>query len=289
MRLQDVKDIEIELFLDAMRLRHGYDFSNYSRASLKRRILGLLPALGFDRIVDMLPSLLYEHGFHLHVISLLSVPVSEMFRNPEVFLSLRKKVAPVLQSYPQINIWVAGCATGEEVYSLAILLKEENLYDRTQIYATDINDAALAKAEEGVYPVKLLKDYAGAYLKAGGAFSLENYYQSLYDFGMMDSSLKKNIVFAHHNLVADGVFCEVNMILCRNVLIYFDRYLQGRVLHLLRDSFARGGFLCLGNKESLEFSDVAVDFKTIDFSCRIYQCVPNLPQTSWSPDDMTSL
>jgi len=286
-RKSESLDVEVHLFIEAMRLSHGYDFSHYARASLKRRILGLLPVFGFDHITDLLPALIHDPGFHLQVIAQLSVPVSEMFRDPAEFLVLRERVLPVLHSYPQITVWQAGCANGEEVYSLAILLKEEGLYDRCQIFATDINDVALAKAEEAVYPVATLKDYGENYLKAGGRGSLEDYYHDSYDFGIMDGSLKSNIVFAHHNLVSDGVFCEVHLIMCRNVLIYFDRPLQNRVLKLFHDSFVRGGFLCLGTKESVGFSEVAEDFATIDPDRRIFQFQPKARPASWTPGILT--
>ncbi len=194
-----------------------------------------------------------------------------MFRDPAIFLALRTQVLPVLASYPRINIWQAGCATGEEVYSLAILLKEEGLYDRTRIYATDINDVALARAEEGVFSLRNLKDFSVNYLKAGGRHSLSDYYHAAYGHASMDRSLRENMIFARHNLASDGMFCEVNMIICRNVLIYFDRLLQNRVLRLFRDSLVRQGFLCLGSRESLQFSDIVEDFGAIDADLRLYR------------------
>lgn len=276
-----------------MRLRHGYDFRHYARASLKRRVLGLVAAFNVDRVADLLPPLIHDPDFHLQVIAQLSVPVSEMFRDPPTFKALRERVIPVLRSYPVITIWQAGCANGEEVYSLAILLTEAGLYDRCRIFATDINDVALTKAEEGVYALSTLREYGENYRQAGGTGSLEDYYQASYDFAIMDQSLKRNLVFAHHNLVSDGVFCEVNLILCRNVLIYFDKTLQHRVLKLFHDSFARGGFLCLGTKESIRYSDVADDFQGVDTDRRIFQFQPDIrqePQGSpWERGVLTSL
>ncbi|MEI6557063.1 MAG: protein-glutamate O-methyltransferase CheR [Rhodospirillaceae bacterium] len=289
MHRSELQDIEVQLFIEAMRLRHGYDFRHYALASIKRRILALLDAFRVERVVDLLPTLLDDPEFPAQAIARLSVPVSELFRDPEEFLVLRERVLPALRSWPQITIWQAGCATGEEVYSLAILLSEEGLYERCQIFATDINDTALAKAEEGVYSLAHLREGSVNYRKAGGRFEFETYYQTSYEFGIIDRSLRKNIVFAHHNLVSDGVFCEVHLILCRNVFIYFDRSLQHRVLELFAGSFARGGFLCLGTKENLFPSEIAADFQIIDPKRRIYQYQPKNLHPSpgpapWMPD-----
>jgi chemotaxis protein methyltransferase CheR len=271
MKDTEINDIAIDLFIDALHRRHGYDFRNYARASLKRRVKDLAVSLGFSHVSELIPRLLHDPEFVDKVVPKLSVPVTDMFRDPAVFLALRRQVLPVLASYPRINIWQAGCATGEEVYSLAILLKEEGLYDRARIYATDINDVALAKAEEGVFALRHLKDFSANYLKAGGLHSLSDYYHAAYGHASMDRSLKENMVFARHNLASDGVFCEVNMIICRNVLIYFDRLLQNRVLRLFRDSLVRQGFLCLGTRESLKFSDVGDDFGALDEEHRLYR------------------
>ena len=289
MRHSELQDIEVHLFIEAMRLRHGYDFSHYARGSIKRRIIGLLNLFGVERVADLLPVVLHDPAFPARAISGLSVPVSELFRDPDEFRALRERVMPELRSWPRIVVWQAGCATGEEVYSLAILLKEEGLYERCQIYATDINDEALAKAEEGVYPLAKLRAAEAAYQRAGGTGGFERYYQARYDFGIIDSALKANIVFAHHNLVSDGVFCEVHLVLCRNVLIYFDKLLQSRVIKLFADSFARRGFLCLGNKESLQLTDHAAEFQLIDIGRRIYQYTPHHfnpgpGAAPWKPD-----
>lgn len=268
-----VRDIEISLFLDAMLARHGYDFHHYAKASLKRRIVGLAQAEGCQAIAELIPRLLREDGFLPRALARLSVPVTEMFRDPLVFLTLRREVLPLLESYPRIAIWQAGCASGEECASLAILLKEAGLLQKVQIYATDINDSALAAAEEGVYPARAVAEAEGNYRKAGGIASLADYFHTAYGFSKLADDIRGRIVFAHHNLVADGVFCEVHMVLCRNVLIYFDRNLQGRVASLFHDSLARGGFLCLGNRESLQFTSVADRFKIVDGECRIFKKV----------------
>lgn len=266
------EDMEIHLFVEAMRLRHGYDFSHYAKASLKRRILGLKRIFQLEHVSELIPRLIWDEAMLPKVLANLSVPVTEMFRDPEVFLYLRHEVIPILKSFPQIVVWQIGCATGEEIYSLAILLKEEGLYDRTRIFATDINDVALAQAEEGIFPARKMQEYSRNYFKSGGRGSLSDYYHADYDLVKMDESLKSNIMFTHHNVVSDGVFSEAHLILCRNVLIYFDRTLQSQVLKLMRDSLVRGGFLCLGSKETLELSGVSGDFRVLDAAKRIYRC-----------------
>lgn len=270
-----VEEIEIHLFIEAMRLRYGYDFSQYARASLKRRVLGLRGVFGHEHVSQLLPRLLHDDSLLPQVIAHLSVPVTEMFRDPAVFRVVRGRVVPLLRSYPTINVWQAGCATGEEVYSLAILLQEEGLYERARIYATDINDIALAKAEEGVFAEADIRHYAANHRNAGGTGSLLDYFHIRYGFAKVDDPLRRNIVFAHHNLVSDGVFCDFNLILCRNVLIYFDRGLQGRVLQLFRDSLVRGGFLCLGTKESLDAGGIANQFQTFAKNAKLFQVVPD--------------
>jgi len=267
----DLQDLEIQLFLEALALRHGYDFRRYAKASLKRRVRGLAETEGVREISDMIPRLLQDEGFLPSVLSHLSVPVSEMFRDPAVFLALRRGVLPLLDSYPRISIWLPGCATGEEPYSLAIMLQEEGLLHKAQIYATDINDAALAKAEEGIYPEKTVTAMAAAYLAAGGRKSLSDYFHTAYNFSKIDDQIRKSIVFAHHNLVADGVFCETHLVLCRNVLIYFERQLQNRVLELFHEGLVRGGYLCLGNRESLSFTSCENLFRPLDRKHRIFK------------------
>ncbi len=248
-------NVETKLLIEALRLRYGYDFTHYAGASLRRRVAALPSTLGLPSISDIIPKLVHDESFLSLVLSHLSVPVTAMFRDPDVFLNIRKEIIPFLRSYPQIKVWQAGSATGEEAYSLAILLEEEGLYDRTQIYSTDINDIALAKAEEGVFPSKLLKEYEHNYRLAGGKADFSSYYTEKYNFFRMSDVIRRNIVFSHHNLVSDGVFCEVHLILCRNVLIYFDRPLQNRVFNLFFEALRYGGFLCLGTRESIRFSE----------------------------------
>lgn len=268
---EEIEDIEVDAFIQAMSRRHGYDFSGYAPSSLKRRVLALVQALGVPHVGDLTTRLLRDDTLVPTVIAKLSVPVSEMFRNPAVFRKLRDEVFPVLASYPQINIWQAGCAHGQEVYSLAIMLKEAGLYDRCQIYATDFSDEALARAQEGIFPIRDARLYSESYLAAGGRRSLSDYYHARYDFMKLDERLKERVTFANHNLVCDGVFCETQLILCRNVLIYFSDSLQDRVLGLFRSSLTRGGFLCLGNRESIRFAPSARDFIPLDADLRLYR------------------
>lgn len=269
-----LEDIEIELFVRALKLRHGYDFTQYAPASLKRRVLQLVHAQGADTVSALTTRVLHEQDFLPVVLEGLSVPVSEMFRDPDVFLALREQVFPVLASYPQINIWQAGCAHGQEVYSLAILLEEAGLYDRTQIYATDFNESALRHAQEGIYPSREAQLWSRNYLAAGGSHTLADYYSARYELIKLDQRLRRNVIFANHNLVTDEVFCEAHLVLCRNVLIYFSDPLQDRTLALFRDSLVRGGFLCLGTRESLDFAPSASDFKPVDAARRIYRLGP---------------
>jgi len=272
----DAEDIELELFVQALKLRHGYDFSQYARASLKRRVNDLVKNAELGTISALTSRVVHDEAFLPQVIAGISVPVSEMFRNPEIFKALSAEVFPVLASYPHINIWQAGCARGEEVYSLAILLEEAGLYDRTQIYATDFNDHVLHVAQEGIFSVHEARLYAQNYLAAGGKHTLSHYWHARYERVKLDERLKRNITFANHNLVADGVFCEAHLILCRNVLIYFTNTLQDQVLGLFRDSLVRGGFLALGNKESIHFSANAREFLAFNSAARIFRLGPSV-------------
>ena len=219
----------------------------------------------------MIPKLLYDDDFAQAAIFDFSIAVTEMFRDPDFYQSVRRNVVPYLKTYPFVKIWHAGCATGEEVYSLAILLQEEGVYDRATIFATDFNDGVLDKAKEGIYALKDIRQYTSNYQKAGGTRSFADYYHAQYELAIMNQGLKDNITFASHNLVTDGVFGEMHLIFCRNVLIYFDRMLQNRVLGLFADSLNYGGFLGLGSKETLQFSEVAKYFKVIDDHTKIYQ------------------
>jgi chemotaxis protein methyltransferase CheR len=265
------EDVEIDLFVRALQARHGYDFSRYAPGSLRRRILNLVASAGCRSITELIGRVLREDALMPEIIAGLSVPVSEMFRNPSVFRALRDEVFPVLDSYPVINIWQAGCAFGQEVYSLAILLEEAGLYDRCQIFATDFSDAALVRAQEGIFPTRDVRTYSENYLAAGGKRSLSDYYHARYEFMKLDQSLQRNVTFANHNLVCDGVFCEAHLVLCRNVLIYFTDPLQDQALALFRDTLVRNGFLCLGNGENIDHARSARDFVAVNAQARIYR------------------
>ena len=273
MHVSDRQDIELALFQQALKLRHGYDFSGYAPASFKRRVLNLQAAVGADSISRLTERLIHEDAFIREVIERLSVPVSEMFRDPRTFRHLREDVMPWLSTFPAINVWQAGCAHGEEVYSLAIILKECGLYERAHVFATDFSDAALMRAEEGIYPMREARLFSDNYLKSGGTGSLSDWYTARYRHIKLDESLKARITFANHNLAADGVFGEMQLILCRNVLIYFNDDLQERVLGLFRDSLARGGFLCLGNRETLARTGVEDDFAQLTPGLPLYRRV----------------
>lgn len=264
----------LDLFVQALHTCHGYDFSGYARASLKRRAEQLAADLGVAGVGHLIPRLIYEPALLGDVIARLSVPVSEMFRDPDVFAALREQVLPVLASHPRINIWQAGCAQGEEAYSMAILAEEAGLLSRCRLYATDINDQALARGAEGIYTAAQIAGFASNYASAGGQADFANYYRSRYDLICMRRTLRDRVVFAHHNLVTDGVFAETHLIMCRNVLIYFSRELKERVLKLFADSLVRGGYLVLGSRETLQFSAVAECFETISEAYRIYRLKP---------------
>jgi chemotaxis protein methyltransferase CheR len=271
MKKLENKDIEIQMLLEAIYLKYGFDFRSYARASVKRRILHRLVNSGMENISAMQHRILNDADFFNTLLLDLSINFSEMFRDPSFYLALRKKVIPVLKTFPFIKIWNAGCSSGEEVYSTAILLKEEGLYKRSQIYATDFNDVILQKAKEGIFPVDRIKEYTTNYQKSGGKKSFADYYNAKYEYAAISQSLKKNIVFANHNLVTDGVFGEMNLIMCRNVLIYFNRELQNHVFQLFHSSMTRYGFLCLGSKEDLNFSNVRDSFENFDKKEKIYK------------------
>lgn len=269
--LKENENIEIELFLQAIYMKFGYDFRNYGKAHIKRRVRHRLSVSDFDSVSELIHKMLYDPVFYQEVLQDLSITVTEMFRDPDFYLAVRKEVVPLLKTYPFIKIWHAGCATGEEVYSMAILLKEEGLLRRSQIYATDFNQMALQKARNGIYPVERIKEYTQNYQKSGGRASFSDYYNARYESVILNESLKENIVFADHNLVTDGVFGEMNLVICRNVMIYFDKELQNKVIKLFYDSLVAGGFLCLGSKESLRFADYAPKFDITTEIQKIYR------------------
>lgn len=267
----DNEDIEISLILDAVKLKHGYDFTNYAHASMKRRLKKIMEDNHLKTISDMIPLIIYDYDFFRDFLHNVTVNVTEMFRDPLFFLSIRNTVIPYLKTYPFIKIWAAGISTGEELYSLSILLKEEGIKDNFIIYATDFNDNVLEIAKKGIYPAADMKLHTANYQKSGGKESFADYYHADYDSVIFDSLLKKNVVFANHNLVTDGVFGEMNMIICRNVLIYFNKVLQDHVLELFSKSLRINGFLCLGTKESLEFSSITSLYEPVDKNARIFK------------------
>ena len=264
-------DIEIRLLIEAVFLRYGHDFRDYAPASMKRRVLQAQARMGMASISALQESVLHDAAEFAVLLQYLTVPVSEMFRDPAYFLALRRHVVPVLRTYPSIKIWVAGCSTGEEPYSLAILLKEEDLLERTILYATDINHASLDKARAGIFSLDHMQSFTRNYQKAGGTRSFSDYYTAAYGGALFDKSLRDSITFADHSLATDAVFSETQLVSCRNVLIYFNRKLQDRALGLFHESLSHRGFLGLGSKETLDFSAYAERFEAVSRPERIYR------------------
>lgn len=266
-----IEDLEISLLLEALYQRFHYDFRNYSKASVKRRLKQLKERLGFGNYSAMLEGLLHDDAIFPQVISYLTVQVSEMFRDPSYFRALREEVVPHLRTYPSLKVWVAGCSSGEEFYSLAILFREEGLEQRTLFYATDINPGALDAAASGVYNLDRIRGFTENHQRSGGRSSLSDYYTAAYGKASFDRTLRERVVFSDHSLVTDAVFGEMHLISCRNVLIYFDGALQDRTLKLFSDSLARKGFLGLGSRESLRFSSQSASFQDFVPEEKIFQ------------------
>jgi len=264
-------DTEIDALLIAIEQAYGYDFSNYSRAHIRRRVQNRLKLSGIDSVSQLQHMVLYDNEFAIIFLHDLSIRVTEMFRDPEFYLAVRELVIPLLKTWSHLRIWHAGCSTGEEVYSMAILLKEEGLYDRVQIYATDFNHKALEQAKAGIYRRDQIKLYARNYQNSGAKGSFSDYYYADHDAAIMDRDLKKNIIWANHNLVTDSDFAEMHMILCRNVMIYFNRDLQRRVHGLFHKSLVNGGVLGLGSRETIQFSSHEKAYEPIDKKLRIYK------------------
>jgi chemotaxis protein methyltransferase CheR len=271
MNQAETENIEIDLLLDAVFRKYGYDFRSYSRASVKRRIVKIMDTAGINRITDLIHASLRDKDVFEIMLRALSINVTEMFRDPTFFLAVRRTVIPDFKTRDHIKVWHAGCATGEEAYSMAIMLKETGLLKRCQIYATDMNKIVLNSAKDGIYPLERIKEYTANYQRAGGECSFGDYYVARYDSVILEKSLKANITFAEHNLTIDGVFGEMDMIVCRNVLIYFNRDLQDHVLGLFVDSLAPGGILCLGSKESIAFSPHSAKFEVMVDREKIYR------------------
>lgn len=270
-RNDPIEELEVDLLLEAVHRHHGYDFRDYARTSIRRRIWKLVRAERLDSISALQGRILHDPAAWERFVQGISVHVSAMFRDPHFFRAFRRHAIPVLRTYPFIRIWQAGCSLGEEAYSLAILLMEEGLYDRSLIYATDINEATLRQAREGIYPAEVMQKYTQNYLQAGGARTFSEYYTARYEFAIMRPSLHQNIVFSQHNLVSDGAFNEFNVVLCRNVMIYFNRALQERTHRLLHGSLSMFGLLGLGAKESMQFLPLQDAYEQFEPGEKLYR------------------
>ncbi len=267
----DHAEADLHLLMQAIYSQYSYDFRDYAGASQKRRVIKALAQLGYPTIPALQVAVEQDPAVFMQLLQYLTIPVSEMFRDPSFFLALRQQVMPVLRTYPSLKIWVAGCSTGEEVYSLAILLKEEGLLARSLIYATDINPKSLAKARQGIFSLASIQGHTANYQAAGGLQAFSDYYTAAYDAAIFDKSLRDNVTFADHSLATDSVFSETQLVLCRNVLIYFNKKLQDRALGLFHESLSHRGFMGLGSKESIDFSGYAERFEPLDRPERIFR------------------
>ncbi|MEC0172289.1 protein-glutamate O-methyltransferase CheR [Paenibacillus graminis] len=268
---QELEQIEIELLLSGVHRFYGYDFRNYALPSLKRRIWHHVHAENVPTISALQEKVLHDRACFERFVYSLSIPVTEMFRDPGLFLTFRQKVIPLLRTYPYIRIWHAGCSTGEEVYSMAILLHEEGLYDKARIYATDMNARSLQQAKEGVYEISKMRQYTKNYMEAGGTRAFSEYYTAKYNSVILQPYLRKNIIFAEHNLATDTSFNEFNVIFCRNVMIYFNDELRDHVHGLFQESLSRFGVLVLGSKESIHFTRYSDSYEPLDRVEKIYR------------------
>jgi chemotaxis protein methyltransferase CheR len=266
----ELTELELDLFLEAFYRRYRHDFRRYARPTLRRRLLQALEHFGCQSLSLLQHLVLRDPNKAAEMLGYLTVQVSDLFRDPTYYLALRQRVLPVLATYPSLKIWVAGCGAGEELYSLAILLEEEGLLRRTLLYATDVNQEALRRAELGVYALDRARAFSENYQLGGGKASLSDYYTSAYDGIVFERRLRENVVFSDHSLATDSVFAEVQLVCCRNVLIYFDAELKERAVALFRDSLVRKGFLALGARENLRSTSSAEDFVVIDRAHRIY-------------------
>jgi chemotaxis protein methyltransferase CheR len=269
--LHDLETLEIELLLIGLARRYGYDFRGYAPASLKRRVHHAMAALDVRTVSELQDRVLHDEVALARFLKSLTVHVTAMFRDPDFYKTLRKQVIPQLRTYPFVRIWHAGCSTGEEVYSMAILLEEEGLYDRARLYATDISEAALDRARRGIYSVELMRKYTDGYHRSGGTSDFSRYYVADGEHAILSSNLKRNIVFSPHNLASDSSFNEFNVVLCRNVMIYFGGELRDRATKLLHDSLVRFGYLALGKKESVDPTPLANRFEALPGDQRIYK------------------
>ena len=268
-----IEEIELALLLEGVFRLYGFDFREYAPASLRRRVWRRVQAEGLSTISGLTERLLHDRATMERLLLDLSINVTAMFRDPTFYVAFREQVVPLLRTYPYTRIWVAGCSTGEEVYSLAILLAEEGLYERTRIYATDINESVLERARTGVFPLDKMQEYTQNYIRAGGTRAFSEYYVAAYDDAQFKRTLIENVVFAQHNLVSDRSFNEFHVILCRNVMIYFDRKLQDHVHRLFYESLVNFGILALGHKESIRFSPYEQRYEDLDAGEKLYRKV----------------
>jgi chemotaxis protein methyltransferase CheR len=268
---RELEKIEIELLLEGIFRHYGFDFRAYAVSSLKRRLWKRINAEGLRTVSQLQDRVLHDAAMMERLLLDLSINVTAMFRDPSFYAAFRAEVVPLLRTYPFIRIWHAGCSTGEEVYSMAILLMEEGLYDRARIYATDINEVVLQRARAGIFPIDKMQEYTQNYLRAGGTRSFSEYYTAAYDGARFNPSLTRNVVFSQHNLVTDGSFSEFNVIVCRNVMIYFDRELQNRVHELFHSSLVNFGILGLGSKESLRFTRYEEQYEPLNAKEKLFR------------------
>lgn len=264
-------DIELRMLVEAVYLKYNYDFRDYTGASQKRRVLVAMREMDCATVSELQARVLHQPEAFSRLLQYLTIPVTEMFRDPEYFAAIRSQVVPHLRTYPSLKVWVAGCSTGEEVYSLAILLHEEGLLERTTIYATDINPESLDAARRGVFPLDRMRLFTENYQKSGGRRAFSDYYTAAYGGALFERSLVENVTFADHSLSTDSVFSETHFISCRNVMIYFNRRLQDRVLGLFHESLCHRGFLGLGSKESIDFSTYATRFEPLARRERLFR------------------
>lgn len=265
------EEMEVEFLLEAIYRLSGFDFRQYNKSSISRRIHNRMKINGIPTITGLLEKVVHEEDFLEQLLNDFSINVTEMFRNPSFFKAFREEVVPILREYPEIRIWHAGCATGEEVYSMAILLEEEGLKDKAVIYATDMNEQVLEKASKGIFPIQKMQAYTKNYMLAGGSKAFSEYYKTDSQHAYFHPTLLENIIFAQHNLVTDQSFNEFHVIICRNVLIYFNSELQEQVQQLFYQSLSPEGVLGLGDKETLKFSRVMENYQELVGSERIYQ------------------
>lgn len=269
--METEREAELALLLDTILQTYHYDFRQYAKASVRRRVAAGMQSLGVSSVGELAELIAGDAQAFSTLLDFMTIPVTDMFRNPEYFKALREQVVPVLRTYPSLKLWIAGCSTGEEVYSLAILLHEEGLLERSLLYATDINPRSLARAEAGIYPLDRVKLFSENYRASGGRSTLSEFYQATHGAALFDRRLRKRVVFSDHSLATDSVFAEVQLVSCRNVLIYFDKALQERALGLFTEALCRRGFLGLGARETLRFTCHAADYREVSDAARIYQ------------------